>query len=87
MRLFLLTYFLSLGVSMNKLLHVPELTNSQLHNARACLKKAFCELRIPVCGGFRPNEGGVAGLRQPNKGKIYRKVGLADRRNVFSNTL
>ena len=58
---------------------------------RACLKKAFCELRIqlriPVCGRFRPNEGGVAGLRQPNKGKIYRKVGLVDRGNGFSNTL
>ena len=54
---------------------------------RACLKKAFRELRVPVCGRFRPNEGGVAGLRQPNKGKIYRKVGLADRGNVFSNTL
>ena len=54
---------------------------------RTCLKKAFCELRVPVCGRFCPNEGGVAGLRQPNKGKIYRKVGLADRGNVFSNTL
>ena len=56
-------------------------------HSRACLKKAFCELRIPVCGRFRPNEGGVAGLRQPNKGKIYRKVGLADCGNDFSNTL
>ncbi|MES8989986.1 DUF6783 domain-containing protein, partial [Oliverpabstia intestinalis] len=29
--------------------------------ARACLKKAFRELRVPVCGRFYPNEGGVAG--------------------------
>ena len=28
---------------------------------RACLKKAFRELRVPVCGRFYPNEGGVAG--------------------------
>ena len=55
--------------------------------ARACLKKAFRELRVPVCGRFYPNEGGVAGLRQPNEGKIYRKVGLADFGNDFSGTL
>ena len=29
--------------------------------ARACLKKAFRELRVSVCGRFYPNEGGVAG--------------------------
>ena len=28
---------------------------------RACLKKAFRELRVSVCGRFYPNEGGVAG--------------------------
>ncbi|MES8990343.1 DUF6783 domain-containing protein, partial [Oliverpabstia intestinalis] len=27
--------------------------------ARACLKKAFRELRVSVCGRFYPNEGGV----------------------------
>ena len=54
--------------------------------SRACLKKAFRELRVPVCGRFYPNEGGVA-LRQPNEGKIYRKVGLADCGNDFSDTL
>ena len=31
--------------------------------ARACLKKAFRELRVPVCGRFYPNEGGVSGYR------------------------
>ena len=44
--------------------------------ARTCLKKAFRELRDPVCGRFYPNEG-----------KIYRKVGLADFGNDFSDTL
>ena len=54
---------------------------------RACLKKAFRELRVPVCGRFYPNEGGLSPLRQPNEGKIYRKVGLADCGNAFSDTL
>ena len=54
---------------------------------RAYLKKAFRKLRVPVCGRFRSNEGGVAGLRQPNDGQIYRKVGLADCGNDFSDTL
>lgn len=44
--------------------------------ARACLKKAFRELRVPVCGGFYPNEG-----------NIYRKVVLADCGNDFSKTM
>ena len=55
--------------------------------ARACLKKAFRELRVSVCGRFYPNEGRRSGLRQPNEGKIYRKVGLADCGNDFSDTL
>ena len=46
------------------------------YRARACLKKAFRELRVLVCGRFYPNEG-----------KIYRKVGLADCGNDFSDTL
>ena len=56
-------------------------------SARACLKKAFRELRVSVCGRFYPNEGGVTGYGQPNEGKIYRKVGLADCGNDFSDTL
>ena len=43
---------------------------------RACLKKAFRELRVPVCGRFYPNED-----------NIYRKLGLADCGNDFSDTL
>ncbi|MFR3328202.1 MAG: DUF6783 domain-containing protein [Lachnospiraceae bacterium] len=31
---------------------------------RACLKKAFRELRVSVCGRFCPNEGGVAGYAE-----------------------
>jgi len=31
--------------------------------------------------------GRRSGLRQPNSGEIYRKVGRADCRNDFSNTL
>ena len=53
----------------------------------ACLKKAFRELRVPLCGRFYPNEGGLSPLQQPNEGKIYRKVGLADCGNDFSDTL
>ena len=44
--------------------------------SRACLKKAFRELRAPVCGRFYPNED-----------NIYRKLGLADCGNDFSDTL
>ena len=29
--------------------------------ARACLKKAFRELRVPICESFYSNEDGVAG--------------------------
>ena len=32
--------------------------------SRACLKKAFRELRVSVCGRFCPNEGGVAGYAE-----------------------
>ncbi len=28
---------------------------------RACLKKAFRQMCVTVCGRFVPNEGGVAG--------------------------
>ena len=54
---------------------------------RACLKNGFRKLRVPVCGRFCPNEGGLRPLRQPNEGKLYRKVGLAACGNAFSDTL
>ncbi len=28
---------------------------------RACLKKSFCKMCVPLCGRFGPDEGGVAG--------------------------
>ena len=37
------------------------LTDNRCFRPRACLKKAFRELRVPVCGRFYPNKGGVAG--------------------------
>ena len=30
-------------------------------DTRACLKIAFCQLCVPLCGRFGPNERGVAG--------------------------
>ena len=54
---------------------------------RACLKNGFRKLRVPVCGRFCPNEGGLRPLRQPNEGKLYRKVKPADCGNAFSDTL
>ena len=43
---------------------------------RACLKKAFRELRVPVCGRFYPNEGGVAGYGNRMRVKYTAKWGL-----------
>ena len=38
--------------------------------AKACLKKAFRELRVPVCWRFYPNEGGVAGYGNRMKHRV-----------------
>ena len=54
----------------------PEDLQVQKIKTRACLKKAFRELRVPVCGRFYPNED-----------NIYRKLGLTDCGNDFSDTL
>ncbi|MDE7416657.1 MAG: hypothetical protein K2N44_10230 [Lachnospiraceae bacterium] len=32
-----------------------------LDYTRACLKNAFCQMCVTICGRFVPNEGGVAG--------------------------
>ena len=45
-------------------------------SARACLKKAFRELRVSVCGRFYPNEGGVAGYGNRMRVKSPAKWGL-----------
>ena len=50
---------------------------------RACLKKAFRELRVPVCGRFYPNEGGVAGYGNRMRGKYTAKWGLQIAEMIF----
>ena len=49
---------------------------------RACLKNAFRQMCVTVCGRFVPNEGGVGGkgikgnaLRRLNMVQISRKAG------------
>ena len=57
--------------------------------ARACLKKAFRELRVSVCGRFYPNEGGVAGYGNRMRVKYTAKWGLQIAEMIFqtrSNT-
>ena len=51
--------------------------------ARACLKKAFRELRVPVCGRFYPNEGGVAGYGNRIRVKFTAKWGLQIAKMIF----
>ena len=56
---------------------------------RACLKKAFRELRVPVCGRFYPNEGGVAGYGNRMRVKYTAKWGVQIAGMIFqtrSNT-
>ena len=51
--------------------------------SRACLKKAFRELRVPVCGRFYPNEGGVAGYGNRMRVKSPAKWDLQIAEMVF----
>ena len=51
--------------------------------ARACLKKAFREMRVPVCGRFYPNEGGVAGYGNRMRVKYTAKWGLQISEMIF----
>ena len=51
--------------------------------ARACLKKAFRELRVSVCGRFYPNEGGVAGYGNRMRVKYTAKWGLQIAEMIF----
>ena len=50
---------------------------------RACLKKAFRKLRVPVCGRFCPNEGGVAGYGNRIRVKYTAKWGLQVAEMIF----
>ena len=52
-------------------------------SARACLKKAFRELRVPVCGRVYPNEGGVAGYGNQMRVKYTAKWGLQIAEMIF----
>jgi len=47
------------------------------------LKKAFRELRVPVCGEFYPNEGGVAGYGNRIRVKYTAKWGLQIAEMIF----
>ena len=50
---------------------------------RACLKNGFRKLRVPVCGRFCPNEGGVAGYGNRMRAKSPAKWGLQIAEMVF----
>ncbi|MGN9013103.1 DUF6783 domain-containing protein [Oliverpabstia intestinalis] len=47
------------------------------------MKKAFRELRVPVCGRFYPNEGGVAGYGNRMRVKYTAKWGLQIAEMIF----
>ena len=51
--------------------------------SRACLKKAFRELRVSVCGRFYPNEGDVAGYGNRMRVKYTAKLGLQIAEMIF----
>ena len=53
------------------------------YGSRAYLKKAFRELRVPVCGRFYPNEGGVAGYGNRMRVKSPAKWGLQIAEMIF----
>ena len=54
-----------------------------LIETRACLKKAFRELRVSVCGKFYPNEGGVAGYGNRLRVKFPAHWGLQIAEMIF----
>ncbi|MFR7910945.1 MAG: DUF6783 domain-containing protein [Blautia sp.] len=47
------------------------------------MKKAFRKLRVPVCGRFCPNEGGVAGYGNRMRAKYTAKWGLQLAEMIF----
>ena len=56
---------------------------SNIRRIRACLKKAFRELRVSVWGRFYPNEGGVAGYGNRMRVKYTAKWGLQIAEMIF----
>ena len=63
--------------------YVRRVNLHSLSYARACLKKAFRKLRVPVCGRFFPNEGGVAGYGNRMRVKYTAKWGLQIAEMIF----
>ena len=61
----------------------PEDLQVEKIKTRACLKKAFRELRVPVCGRFYPNKGGVAGYGNRMRVKYTAKWGLQIAEMIF----
>ena len=51
--------------------------------SRACLKKAYRELRVPICRRFYPNEGGVAGYGNRMRVKYTTKRSLQIAEMIF----
>ena len=47
------------------------------------MKKAFRKLRVPVCGRFYPNEGGVSGYGNRMRVKYTAKWGLQIAEMIF----
>ena len=43
---------------------------------RACFKIAFCQMCVPICGRFDPNEGGVVGYVDRMRTKYTAKWGV-----------
>ena len=63
----------------------PEDLQVQKIKTRACLKKAFRELRVPVCGRFYPNKGGVAGYVNRMRVKYTAKWGSQIAEMIFQD--
>ena len=47
-----------------------------LRFTRACLKKAFCNMCVTICGRFRPDESAVAGYGNRIRVKYTAKWGV-----------
>ena len=73
----------ALGVTLSQFFQEGNSENLTEKSSRACLKKAFRELRVPVCGRFYPNEGGVAGYGNRIRVKYTAKWGLQIAEMIF----
>ena len=55
---------------------VKTIKSEKSENPRACLKNAFCQMCVTICGRFDPNEGGVAGYVDRMRAKYTAKWGV-----------